>query len=278
MDSGVIGMAGGGYRPPVSYDLSGKKVLVTGASAGIGAALAEGFAARGATVGICARRADRLDAVLARCREQAPDSRAWQIDLSDLGALDDFAHQAADELGGIDVLVNNAGIPKRKPVQVLTPAVVDELMQINYLSPVHLTLALLPGIIERAGRIVFVSSVAARLSPPAEAAYAATKAAISAWAECMKVDLRDTEAKIHVVYPGVIDTELFHLPGNDPLPATGVEMLPVDAMVEPVLGAIETGQFEVSVPDWFNNVYEGKYKDVEAFLEGTIAFVRSQPT
>ena len=89
---------------------------------------------------------------------------------------------------------------------------------------------------------MFVSSVAARLSPPAEASYAATKAAISAWAECMKVDLRDTDVEIHVVYPGVIDTELFHLPGNDPLPATGVEMLPVDAMVEPVLGAIETGQ------------------------------------
>lgn len=262
----------------MSYDLKGKNVLVTGASAGIGAALAEGFAARGATVGICARRADRLDTVLARCREHAPDSLAWTIDLSDLGALDGFARQAANELGGIDVLVNNAGIPKRKPVQVLTPAIVDELMQINYLSPVHLTLALLPGIIERAGRIVFVSSVAARLSPPAEAAYAATKAAISAWAECMKVDLRDTEAKIHVVYPGVIDTELFQLPGNDPLPQTGVEMLPVDAMVEPVLGAIETGQFEVSVPDWFNQIYEGKYKDVEAFLEGTIAFVRSQPT
>ena len=262
----------------MSYDLKGRNVLVTGASAGIGAALAEGFAARGATVGICARRADRLDAVLARCRELAPNSRAWTIDLSDLGALEGFARRAADELGGIDVLVNNAGIPKRKPVQVLTPAIVDELIQINYLSPVHLTLALLPGIIERAGRIVFVSSVAARLSPPAEAAYAATKAAISAWAECMKVDLRDTEAKIHVVYPGVIDTELFQLPGNDPLPPTGVEMLPVDAMVEPVLGAIETGQFEVSVPDWFNQIYEGKYKDVEAFLEGTIAFVRSQPT
>jgi len=74
-------------------------------------------------------------------------------------------------MGGVDVLVNNAGIPKRKPVQVLTPEIVDQLMQINYQSPVHLTLALLPEITERAGRIVFVSSVAARLSPPAEAAY-----------------------------------------------------------------------------------------------------------
>src|SRR3954471_13586935 len=261
----------------MTYDLKGKNVLVTGASAGIGAALAEAFAARGATVGICARRADRLADVLARCRAHAPESRSWTVDLADIGGLPAFAGQVSDEMGGVDVLVNNAGIPKRKPVQVLTPEIVDQLMQINYQSPVHLTLALLPEITERAGRIVFVSSVAARLSPPAEAAYAATKAAISAWAECMKVDLRDTDVGIHVVYPGVIDTELFHLPGNDPLPATGVEMLPVDAMVEPVLGAIETGKFEVSVPDWFNGIYEGKYKDVEAFLDETIAFVRSQP-
>src|SRR5439155_25696902 len=143
-------------------------------------------------------------------------------------------------------------------------------------SPVHLTLALLRGVIERAGRVVFVSSVAARLSPPAEAAYAATKAAISAWAECMKVDLRDTDAQIHVVYPGVIDTELFHLPGNDPLPATGVEMLPVDAMVEPVLGELDTGQFEFSVPAWLTPVYHATYNDVDAFLEVTLRVAQSQ--
>ena len=93
----------------------------------------------------------------------------------------------------------------------------------------------------------------------------------------MKVDLRDTDVKIHVVYPGVIDTELFHLPDNDPLGTTGVEMLPVDAIVEPVLDADrDRTSFEVSVPDWFNGVYAGKYRDVEAFLEGTIAFVRTQ--
>ena len=71
----------------MSYDLSGKHVLVTGASAGIGAALAEGFAKRGATVGICARRADRLDEVLERCRAHAPESRAWTVDLADLDGL-----------------------------------------------------------------------------------------------------------------------------------------------------------------------------------------------
>src|SRR3954447_18244962 len=107
----------------MTYDLKGKNVFVTGASGGIGAALAEGFAARGATVGICARHADRLDGVLRRVREDAPRSRAWTIDLSDLGGLEAFATRASGELGGIDVLVNNAGIPKRKPVQVLTSAI-----------------------------------------------------------------------------------------------------------------------------------------------------------
>jgi short-subunit dehydrogenase len=260
----------------MSYNLRGKHVLVTGASGGIGAALAEGFAKRGATVGICARRADRLDEVLERCRAHAPESRAWTVDLADLAGLEAFAHKASSELGGIDVLVNNAGIPKRKRVFDLTPEIVESTMLINYFSPVRLTFALLDEIVERGGRLMYVSSVAARLSPPAEAAYSATKAAISAWAECLQVDLRDTPVKIHVLYPGVIDTELFHLPDNDPLGTTGVEMLPVDAIVEPVMTMIEQDQLEVSVPDWFNGVYASKAGNVAGFLEGTIAFARSQ--
>jgi len=260
----------------VAFDLNGKHVLVTGASAGIGAALAEGFAKRGATVGICARRTDRLEDVLQRCRVHAPESRAWTIDLADLDGLAAFARTASAELGGVDVLVNNAGIPKRKPVFALTPAIVEQVMGINYFSPVRLTLALLDELVARSGRLVYVSSVAARLSPPAESAYAASKAALSAWAECLQVDLRDTGVKIHVVYPGVIDTELFHLPDNDPLGNPGIEMLPVEAMIEPVLTTIEQDRLEVSVPEWFDDIFANKYRDVPGFIEGTIAYVRSQ--
>ncbi len=260
----------------MTYNLTGKHVLVTGGSAGIGAALAEGFAKRGATVGICARRTDQLHEVLERCRVHAPESRAWSVDLADLDGLESFARRASEELGGVDVLVNNAGIPKRKPVFELSPEIVESTMRINYFSPVRLTFALLDEIIARSGRLMYVSSVAARLSPPGESAYSATKAAISAWAECLQVDLRDTAVKVHVLYPGVIDTELFHLPDNDPLGTTGVEMLPVDAIVEPVLTMIERDQLEVSVPDWFNGVYVSKAADVGGFLEGTIAFARSR--
>ena len=259
----------------MGYTLSGKHVLVTGASSGIGAALAEGFAKRGATVGICARRADRLDDVLARVRAHAPDSKSWTIDLSNLDGLEAFAREADDVLGGIDVLVNNAGIPKRRTVFDLSPAVVEDVMRINYFSPVRLTLALLDGLVARGGRIVNVSSVAARLSPPAEAAYAATKAALSAWSECMQVDLRDTDVKLHVVYPGVIDTELFHLPDND-TPVASLDALPVDDIVEPVLQMIENDTFEIAVPDWFGGVFAGKYKDVAAFLDGTVTWLRNE--
>ncbi len=260
----------------MGYSVDGKHVLVTGASSGIGAALAEGFAARGATVGICARRADRLDEVLGRLKEHTPGSRAWTIDLAQLDAIEPFAKRAAEELGGVDVLVNNAGIPKRRDVRRLSPAEVDAVMQINYQSPVRLTLALLPQLIERGGRIVNISSVAARLGPPIEAAYAASKAALTAFSECMAVDLRDTDVLVHVVNPGVLDTELFHLPDNEAGFHDSVEMLPVDAIVEPVLEQLDSGSFEVYVPAWFSDVVAGKFGNTDGFLAGTKEYARSK--
>jgi NAD(P)-dependent dehydrogenase (short-subunit alcohol dehydrogenase family) len=259
------------------YTLSGKHVLVTGASSGIGAALAVEAARRGATVGLCARRADRLAAVLEQCREHAPGSQAWAVDLAALDGIEAFAARAADQLGGIDVLVNNAGIPKRRTVFALDSDTVEVVMRINFLSPARLTLALLPQLVERAGRVLFTSSVAARLSPPGEAAYAASKAALSAFAESLQVDLRDTEVRVHVLYPGIIDTELFSLPDNDPAPTT-IEPLPVEAIAGPALDMVEQDRFELAVPGWFADVFAQRAADVGAYLQGTIAYARSLDT
>ncbi|MGH9024762.1 MAG: SDR family NAD(P)-dependent oxidoreductase [Acidimicrobiia bacterium] len=260
----------------MAYALEGKNVLVTGASSGIGAALAEGFARAGAVVGICARREERLQEVLARCREYSADSQSWVVDLADLEGVTTFAKKADDALGGVDVLVNNAGIPKRRHARDLDPTVVEAVMAINYFSPVRLTLALLPGLIERQGRIVNISSVAARLGPPREAAYAASKAALSVWSECLKVDLADTSVGVHIVNPGVIDTELFHLPDNEAMVADEVEKLPVDTMVQPVLDQLDAGTFEIYVPEWFADIVDGKFPDTGAFLDGTIAWLRTK--
>jgi short-subunit dehydrogenase len=117
--------------------------------------------------------------------------------------------------------------------------------------------------------------VAARLSPPGESSYAATKAAISAWAECLQVDLRDTDVKIHVVYPGVIDTELFTLPGNDPY--TGpLELQPVSVLVDAVLAGLAADAAQVFVPELFRDLAASKAADTAGFLAGTAEWVRSQ--
>jgi NAD(P)-dependent dehydrogenase (short-subunit alcohol dehydrogenase family) len=260
----------------MGYDLAGKKVLVTGASSGIGAGLARAFAAAGATVGICARRADRLAAVLADCQRTSPESRSWTIDLGDLDAATTFALTADDELGGIDLLVNNAGIPKRRHAFDLTPDVVEDVMRINYLSPVRLTLALLPRMVDRgSGRILTVSSVAARLGPPREAAYSATKAAISAFMESLAVDLDGTDIRIHLVNPGIIDTDLFHLPDNEPT-LSDLEALPVEALTDAVLKQLDDDVFEIYVPDWFVDIVSGRYANIGPFIEGTRQYVRDR--
>jgi NAD(P)-dependent dehydrogenase (short-subunit alcohol dehydrogenase family) len=234
----------------MTYSLDGKKVLVTGASSGIGAALAEGFAERGAVVGICARREDRLRDVLERLRKHSPESRSWVVDLS--------------------------GIPKRRRVTELSPEVVDAVMAVNYLSPVRLTLALLPGLIDRRGRIVNISSIAARLGPGTEAAYSASKAALTAWSEGVAIDLADTGVKVHIVNPAIIDTDLFRLPDNDEPIADMSMALPVEAIVQPVVDQLDSGTFEIYVPEWFQEVVAGKVADPDGFQQGTIEYLRTR--
>jgi short-subunit dehydrogenase len=262
----------------MTYDVAGRRVLVTGASSGIGAGLAEAFAKAGATVGLVARRETRLAEVLERCRQHSPASRMWVADLAQHAAVDALAVAAMSELGGVDVLVNNAGIPKRRHVTALDAATVDAVMNINYSSPVRLTLALLPQMLERGeGRILNISSVAATLSPPGEAAYAATKAAVTVFSESMAVDLWDTGVKVTVVYPGVVDTELFTLPDNDPFTAQ-VDSITVDDAVATILEGLANEAAQVYVPAWFGDVAASKAANVGQFLAGTAEYVRQQAT
>jgi len=257
-------------------ELKGCRALVTGASSGIGAGLAEALAAEGAIVGICARRGERLAEVVGRCMEHSPESRMWVVDLADLDAVDQLSVDVLDAFGGVDLLVNNAGIPKRRHVTALNIDTITQVMHINYLSPTRLTMALLPQMLERgSGTIVNVSSIAAQLSAPGEAAYDASKAALTAFSEAMAMDLWDSGVKVMVVYPGVIDTDLFSLPDND-IPNLPVQAEPVSVAVDAILGGLASGAAQVYVPEYFGDICRSKAQDVGKFLENTASYLRER--
>jgi len=258
----------------MGLELKGCRALVTGASSGIGAGLAVALAEQGAIVGICARRGELLAEVVDRCMEHSPESRMWAVDLADFDAVDQLSVDVLDAFGGIDLLVNNAGIPKRRHVTALNIDTITQVMHINYLSPMRLTMALLPQMLERgAGTIVNVSSIAAQLSAPGEAAYDASKAALTAFSESMAMDLWETGVKLMVVYPGVIDTPLFSLPDND-VPDLPVTAEPVSVAVDAILAGLATGAAQVYVPEYFREICTRKAQDVPAFLESTAAYLR----
>lgn len=254
--------------------IAGAKILVTGASSGIGAALAPMLAARGATVGIVARRRERLERVLDECRRAAPDSRMWAADLGDLDAAVAVAEAAWDEFGGLDCVVHNAAIPKRIPVARLTADLVDETMRVNFTAPVRMTLALLPRMLERGrGETVFVSSMGGRIGIAHEAAYCASKFALAGWSESMAIDLHGTGVTVKLALPGPIETEIWDLPGNDPALYSG-PFVPAEECAASIVEAIEQDGFEYYVPPEFpgglgsmRDMVVGKTGNVDAFID-----------
>jgi len=200
----------------------------------------------------------------------------WVVNLADPDAVDRLAVDVMDAFGGVDLLVNNAGIPKRRHTTALDIDTVTAVMHVNYLSPMRLTLDLLPQMLARgSGTIVNISSIAAKLSAPGEAAYDASKAALTAFSEAMAVDLWETGIKVMVVYPGVIDTDLFTMPDND-VPDLPIQAEPVSVAVDAILAGLDAGAAQVYVPEWFHGIAASKEKDVGAFLEGTATYMRDQ--
>jgi len=255
--------------------IAGTKVVVTGASSGIGAALAPVLAARGATVGIVARREDRLAAVLDACRAHEPGCRMWVADLGDTDRAAALAVEMDDALGGIDVLVNNAAIPKRRSAIDLTVDEVRETMTVNFESPVRMTLALLPRMLERdRGMIVNVSSFGGRVGILGEAAYCASKFALAGWSEALQLDLWDTGVDVRLILPGAIATEIWDQPGNDP-PLYDGPLEPAGDVAEGIVAAIEGDTFEHYLPD-MRSIVEMKTTDIDGFLAGVIAFARER--
>jgi short-subunit dehydrogenase len=250
-------------------------VLITGASSGIGAATARLLAEQGQTVGIVGRRADRLGAVLAACRAHTPDSRMWVADLGDLTVAEGIADEAWSQFEGLDVLINNAAIPKRRAVAKLDTAEVEEVMRVNFLSPARMTLRILPRMLARGrGVIVNVASLGGRLGIPHEAAYCASKFALCGWSEAMAIDLHGTGVNIRLIQPGPIDTDIWDRPGEDPA-LFDIPKQPPETVAKGIVAAMQSDRFEHYLPDLKDSVVR-KDSNIDRYIAGLASMMKGR--
>lgn len=250
--------------------LTGKNIIITGASSGIGEALAIEAANRGARVAIVARRADRLADVLARCQQSSPESTMIVADLADLDAIDGLAAQLIASLGGrVDVLINNAGVPKRKRTDQMTFEDVEGVMAINYFSPVRLTLAMLPHMLERnSGDIVNVSSMGVHMAAFGVSAYSASKAALEFFTEGLYVELGKTNVRAHLFVPGTTASEFStDKPGNNaPFPSDPATTASSEEVALALLASLETESFVTYTGEREAQTSAKRNADVNAWL------------
>jgi short-subunit dehydrogenase len=179
-------------------DVNGSTVLLTGATGGIGQAIARALDARGARLLISGRRTDQLDAIAAALGGRP---NALPADLSEPGGASALAERA----GAVDVLVANAALPASGPVVDFTPEQIDRALDVNLRAPLQLTRALLPGMIERGrGHVVFVSSLSGKVATVGSSLYSATKFGLRGFAAGLREDLAGTGVGVTVVFPGFI--------------------------------------------------------------------------
>ena len=246
--------------------LEGATVVVTGASRGIGRAVALRAARRGARLGLIARSAGDLEKVKA---EIGGTSATATADVGDRGKVEDAISALEAALGPTDVLVANAGIGAYGPFADIGVEEVERLVRVNLLGTVYPLKAVLPGMIQRGrGHLVVVSSVAGRFGSPFEAAYAATKFAQTGMAEAMAVELEGRGVGVSIVNPGVVDTDFFEARGHAydrPFP----KPISADRVAEAVIGAVESGRSEVFVPRWFKYALAVRHLSPAVYARGT---------
>lgn len=229
--------------------LRGRRVLVTGASRGIGAGLARGFAVAGSEVALVARDSGALRSTAAAC-----GGTAYPCDLSDLDALPDLVRRVEAD-GPVDVLVNNAGVANVGWYLDRTPDEIDQVMRVNLLAPMHLCRLLLPAMLERGrGQVVTISSMAGVFAPPGLASYAASKAGLSQFVAGLRADLRDDPITFTTVHLAAVRTEMDdEARSYGPLRvlaerSPGYEFVSMEQFVDAVVRGVARDVAEIRVP------------------------------
>jgi NAD(P)-dependent dehydrogenase (short-subunit alcohol dehydrogenase family) len=226
--------------------LTGLRALITGGSSGIGAATARAFAAHGMQVGIAGRDIPALQRV-------AADTEGIFIpgDLREPGCPQRTIEAAVERLGGLDIVVSNAGIGWAGPFASMSESDIDSLLDVNLRAAAHLARAALPHLRPGIGRIVFIGSIAGLVGVPGEAWYSATKAALACLAETLRAELRPVGVGVSLVSPGVVDTAYFER-RKVPYARHHPQAMTAQAAAAAILDAVERGRDDVVVPPWLS--------------------------
>jgi NADP-dependent 3-hydroxy acid dehydrogenase YdfG len=189
--------------------LEGRKALITGASSGIGEATAEAMVAEGAAVALGARRKDRLDELATRLTEGGGTAVAIEADIADEQQAKNLVETAHSELGGLDCLVNNAGVMLLGPLQGADPSEWRQMIEVNCLGLLYCTHYALPLIRDGGGGdVINVSSVAGRIAALGSGVYNMTKWGVVGYSESLRQEGALIGVRVTVIEPGFVDTEL----------------------------------------------------------------------
>lgn len=196
--------------------ISGKTALVTGASSGIGAAIAKVLAKQGAQVLLLARNEARLKQVETEIKAAGGQARFYCVDLGDADAVMSVARRIQTEVATPDILVNNAGSGCWKSIQDTTPEEAWQMMELPYFAAFNITRAFLPEMLKRnTGHIVNISSVGSRFVWPGATAYLAARWAVRGFTEALRADLYDTKIGVTLYESGVVESPYWqHNPGS----------------------------------------------------------------
>jgi short-subunit dehydrogenase len=227
--------------------IAGKIVVLTGASRGIGTTIAYALAKQGATVVGVARSQTRLSKVCEEIRNLGGQAIEIPFDLNDVEALSRLVEKIEQQVGSIDILINNAGIEIYRAFQDYSLAELQEILSLNLLSAMELTRQVLPTLLaKKQGHIINIASLASKRGHPYDSVYAASKAGLLVWTDSLRQELAGTGVAISAICPGYISGAGMLADTGIPAPRLAGTSKPEDA-ARAVIRAIEHNQAEVLV-------------------------------
>ncbi len=223
--------------------------IVTGASSGIGLAVAKRWVARGGRVALVARSHDKLEELARELGGGNGDAKAvpFPLDVTQLDALSALPGRVVDRFGRLDVVVNNAGLNYRGSIERFEPSQLAQIVTTNLVAPIVLSRAAIPKM-ERGGSIVQVASIAGMVPVPGEAAYSASKAGLRAFARAVAFDVEHREIHVGCVSPGPVDTGFLGDLEEVPDIVLSQPMVTADEVAEAVLRCVDERLEEIAIP------------------------------